>query len=148
DGAFGESGVRYGDISAKAVLDCSGAAAASGPFFHALPFALNKGEAIIADIPGLPRGAVYKHAHLSIVPWQDGHFWLGSTFDWNFTDALPTAAFRQKAENILTQWLRLPVRFLEHFAAIRPATVTRDAFAGMHPQHSAVGILNGFGSKG
>lgn len=143
-----ESGVRYRDFEAQAVLDCSGAAAAFNPFFHVLPFALNKGEAIIASIPGLPRNAVYKHQHLSIVPWQDGHFWIGSTFEWDFRDASPTAAFRQKAEGILKQWLRLPATFLEHFAAIRPATVTRDAFAGMHPHIPALGILNGFGSKG
>jgi glycine/D-amino acid oxidase-like deaminating enzyme len=146
--ALTENSARYKDIEARAVIDCCGAATAYGPYFQALPFALNKGEAIIADIPGLPREAVYKHAHLSIVPWQEGRFWIGSTFDWDFTDALPTAAFREKATSILEQWLRLPVYFEAHFAAIRPATVTRDAFMGMHPRHPALGILNGFGSKG
>ncbi len=145
---FENSGLRYGDITAQAVIDCSGAAGAANPFFKPLPFALNKGEAIIATIPGLPAEAVYKHAQLSIVPWHEGRFWLGSTFDWEFTDALPTAAFRQKAARILSEWLRLPAQFEAHVAAIRPATVTRDAFAGLHPHQPALGILNGFGSKG
>ncbi len=144
-----EDGVAWNGIVAKAVIDCSGAAAAANPYFERLPFALNKGEAIIADIPGLPRGEVYKYANLSIVPWGEGErFWLGSTFDWDFTDKLPTAAFRQKAEAILSGWLRLPYTFHEHFAAIRPATVSRDAFAGLHPHYRSVGILNGTGSKG
>ena len=143
-----EGGVNYKGISAKAVIDCSGAASASNSYFRQLPFALNKGEAIIASIPGLPRNAIYKYAQLSIVPWSADHFWIGSTFDWEFTDELPTPAFRQKAERILGQWLRLPYTFHEHFAAVRPATVTRDAFAGLHPQHRRLGLLNGMGSKG
>jgi glycine/D-amino acid oxidase-like deaminating enzyme len=143
-----EGGVSYKGIEAKAVIDCTGAACATGPYFRRLPFALNKGEVIIASIPGLPMHAIYKYAHLSIVPWEDHRFWIGSTFDWDYTDELPTDAFRTKAEAILNQWLRLSFTFHEHFAAIRPATVTRDAFAGMHPLHPRVGILNGTGSKG
>jgi glycine/D-amino acid oxidase-like deaminating enzyme len=140
--------VRYMDIKASAIIDCSGAAGAGQAYFSRLPFALNKGEAIIASIPGLPRNAIYKYATLSIVPWSDSTFWLGSTFDWDFTDELPTMAFRQKTEHILSQWLRLPYALHEHFAAIRPATVTRDAFVGMHPQYPWLGVLNGMGSKG
>ena len=148
DCKLGEDGVRYRDIRAKAVIDCSGPASASNPNFKRLPFALNKGEAIIASIPHLPREGIYKYAHLSIVPWEPDQFWIGSTFDWNFTDALPTAAFRHKAESILSQWLKLPYTIQEHFAAVRPATVTRDAFAGLHPHHPQLGLLNGMGSKG
>ena len=37
---------------------------------------------------------------------------------------------------------------MSQFAAIRPATVTRDAFAGMHPHYPTLDILNGMGSKG
>ncbi len=146
--AMQPGGVVYKNLHAKAVIDCSGAASAANPMFSRLPFAPNKGEAIVASIPGLPRNAIYKYDRLSIVPWRDDHFWIGSTFDWDFQDELPTAAFRQKAESTLRNWLRLPYELHEHFAAVRPATVTRDAFAGMHPQYRQAGILNGMGSKG
>lgn len=146
--AFENDGLRYKDVQAKAVIDCSGQSAAHNPLFSRLPFALNKGEALIASIPGLPANAIYKYATLSIVPWEGECFWIGSTFDWDFTDEMPTAAFRQKAGQMLKQWLRLPFEIHEHFAAIRPATVTRDAFAGLHPVRPQVGILNGMGSKG
>ena len=149
DCRFEMDGVRYNDIRATAVIDCGGAASAFNPFFTKLPFALNKGEALIAHIPGLPRHTVYKHSALSIVPWGDGDdFWIGSTFDWDFKDVLPTAAFRLKAEGILRSWLRLPFDIREHFAAIRPATITRDAFSGLHPHQPRLGILNGTGAKG
>ena len=142
-------GVRYNDIPAKAVIDCSGAASAFSPYYSKLPFALNKGEALLARIPGLPTNAVYKHSTLSIVPFSgEDEFWIGSTFDWDFKDLLPTQSFRLKAISILNSWLKLPYELTEHFAAIRPATVTRDAFAGLHPHYPQVGILNGTGAKG
>ena len=141
-------GVQYKDLSAVAVIDCTGAALAAHPYFSRLPFALNKGEAIIADIPGLPRIGIYKYANLSIVPWSENRFWIGSTYDWDFKDELPTIVFCQKVEGTLKQWLRSPYALQEHFAAIRPATVTRDAFVGVHPLYPRVGILNGTGSKG
>ena len=143
-----EYGVSYKNIRSNNIIDCTGAASATNPYFSRLPFALNKGEAILATIPALPQAAIYKYAQLSIVPWVDDQFWIGSTFDWDFTDELPTTAFRQKAEAILRQWLRLPYTMGEHFAAIRPATVTRDAFSGMHPLYPQLGMLNGMGSKG
>lgn len=148
DCSLGDDEVCYGLITAGALIDCRGAAGAEHPYFRKLPFALNKGEVITASIPDLPSHAVFKHQHLAIVPWRNGKFWIGSTFDWNFTDELPTAAFREKATRILKEWLRLPVVFESHFAAIRPATVTRDAFVGMHPYRPVLGILNGLGSKG
>ncbi len=140
--------VVYRDIHCKVIIDCTGAGTMSNPYFNRLPFALNKGEALIATIPGLPNDAIYKYAQLSIVPWKDNRFWIGSSFDWNFTDELPTEAFRNRAEAVLSHWLKLPFTLHDHFAAIRPATITRDAFAGLHPGHQRIGILNGMGSKG
>jgi len=143
-----DEGIRYKGIAAKAVIDCSGYAAVTNPYFERLPFALNKGEYLIASIPGLSPTAIFKQGTLSIAPWPGGGFWIGSTFDWDFKDELPTREFRERSETHLHQWLRLPFKIQEHHAAIRPATVTRDAFVGMHPLHSQVGILNGMGSKG
>ncbi len=143
-----EDGVRCGNVHAKAVIDCRGAATAESPYFNRLPFALNKGEAVTASIAGLPRGAIYKFNQLSIVPWSGDGFWIGSSYDWDPRDVLPTDYFRDRVARTLNGWLRLPYTLHEHFAAIRPATVTRDAFVGMHPAYPQVGILNGMGSKG
>lgn len=143
-----DGAITWKGHSAKAAIDCTGAWAVSHPYFSNLPFALNRGEALIASIPGLSRDAIYKHGPLSIVPWEKDTFWIGSTFDWDHPEAVPTAAFREKALRTLEGWLRLPFIILEHFAAVRPATVTRDAFSGLHPKFPQLGILNGMGSKG
>jgi glycine/D-amino acid oxidase-like deaminating enzyme len=52
------------------------------------------------------------------------------------------------AEGWLNYNLKLPYTILEHFAAIRPATLERRPFVGFHPVHPQIGILNGMGTKG
>lgn len=141
--------VTYKDISAKQIIFCDGASGAENMYFKNLPFALNKGEAIIAHIPGLPSTHIYKKS-LSIVPWHkdENLFWIGSTYNWKFDDAQPTIDFREKVEDCLYQWLRLPYTILHHWASVRPANTERRPFVGFHPYYPNVGILNGMGTKG
>jgi len=82
------------------------------------------------------------------VPWKPGRFWIGSTYQWKFEDASPTKTFRQDAETWLQSFCKMPFKIIEHLASVRPATVERRPFAGMHPVHTQVGILNGMGTKG
>ena len=95
DCIFDKASVSYRDITARAVIDCTGAASAYNPYFTRLPFALNKGEAMLASIPGLPRHSIYKYAQLSIVPWQEDLFWNRLYLRLDFTDELPTEAFKE-----------------------------------------------------
>ncbi|MDE3234999.1 MAG: FAD-binding oxidoreductase [Bacteroidota bacterium] len=142
-----KSKVRYQNITAEKIFFCDGAGGATNPFFHLLPFALNKGEAILAKIPGLPNSNIFKQG-LSIVPWKDDRFWIGSTYEWNFADANPSEGFRTKVETQLRQWLKLPFEIVDHWASVRPANIERRPFVGLHPVHHTIGILNGMGTKG
>lgn len=137
----------YKHITANRIVFCDGAAGMNNPYFSRLPFSLNKGEALIASIPGLSRDYVYKN-NLKIAPWQNDRFWIGSSFEWTFDNVQPTAAFRGKAEALLRNWLKLPYTVHDHRASVRPATVDHKPFAGFHPLHPCVGILNGMGAKG
>ena len=140
--------VVYKGITATKILCCEGVEGTRNPFFQLLPFALNKGEAIIAHIPGLPATNIYKQG-LSIVPWSNKDlFWIGSTYEWNYTDVQPSEFFKNKVEAQLSYWLKLPFTIIDHVAAERPANVERRPFVGLHPVHSSVGILNGMGTKG
>ena len=49
---------------------------------------------------------------------------------------------------MLNEWLKLPYKVLDHQASVRPATIERRPFVGLHPNHKQVGILNGMGTKG
>lgn len=144
--------IRYRDISARRIIFCDGVESINNPYFSRLPFAPNKGEALIVEIDGLTEAmgtpkTVFKKG-MSIVPWRDGLYWVGSSYEWSFENAEPTDGFRRRAEAALREWVKLPFRVLEHVASVRPATLERRPFVGFHPLHAAVGILNGMGTKG
>ena len=56
--------------------------------------------------------------------------------------------FLENTTSIFTQWLKHPFRVVDQLASIRPATVERRPFVGMHPHDPSIGILNGMGTKG
>jgi hypothetical protein len=135
------------NIIARKIIFCEGAGGADNFYFNRLPWSKDKGEALIASIPGLPRTHIYKQG-ISIVPWQDDLFWIGATHDWKFTDLNITAAFREKVAEQLGYWLKLPYTIVDHIVAQRPANLERKPFVGLNPVHKSVGILNGMGGKG
>ena len=140
-------GVRWKGIEAKRILFSDGLNSIQNPYFKGLPFAPNKGEALIVEIKDLPNQSIYKH-NLSIVPWKDQLFWVGSNYEWNYDDVNPSIAFRTKMETALRQLLKVPFTIVDHLVGIRPANQERRPFVGMHPLYKAVGICNGMGTKG
>lgn len=142
-----EQSVTYKDIKAKGLIFCNGIHAYDNPYFARLPHAPSKGEALTVRIPELPQTNIYKQG-MTLVPLGGDYFWVGSTFEWKFTDAGPTEAFIKKVTNALDGWLKLPYTIEEHKAAIRPASLERRPFVGMHPEITNVGIFSGMGTKG
>jgi glycine/D-amino acid oxidase-like deaminating enzyme len=140
-------GVIYSDILARHIIFCDGSASARNPWFKNLPFAQNKGEGLLVEIKGLDGNLVFKKG-MSLIPYRQNIFWLGSSYEWTFENDQPTENFRKNAESWLNNTLKIPFTILDHFAAIRPATLERRPFVGFHPQNPQIGILNGFGTKG
>jgi glycine/D-amino acid oxidase-like deaminating enzyme len=140
-------GIRYENIEAEQIIYCDGIAAAQSKYFSRLPFAANKGEALIAEIPDLPATHIFKKG-MSLVPWKQGQYWIGSTYQWKFENELPTAIFREQATSWLQSFCKMPFTIVDHFAALRPATIERRPFVGFHPVQKKVGIFNGMGTKG
>ena len=139
--------VRYKNISAEKTIFCDGTKGFDSPYFNLLPYAKNKGEVVIVEIKGLPRTNIYKHG-LSLVPWKNDLWWVGSTYEWNFKDLLPSVAFRKNVEQLLRHWIKLPFEIVDHIASERPANLERRPFVGFHPKYLNIGILNGMGTKG
>lgn len=144
---FEGSGIRYKEIKAERIIFCDGIESFHNPFFKNLPFAPNKGEALIVEIKGMPDDHIYKKG-INLVPLQNDLFWAGSSYEWDFEHDRPTEIFRKRTEALLKEWLKPAFSIIDHFAAVRPATLERRPFVGFHPiQHNA-GILNGMGTKG
>jgi glycine/D-amino acid oxidase-like deaminating enzyme len=143
-----KEGIKYKDIEAKKIIFCDGTSSNDNPFFKQLPFAPNKGEVLIAEIPGLPADHIYKKGMMMVPLATADHWWIGSNYAWEYEDEQPTTSFRDKTTLLLNDWLKIPFTIKEHLCGIRPATLERRPFVGIHPQHPGIGILNGLGTKG
>jgi glycine/D-amino acid oxidase-like deaminating enzyme len=142
-------GVEYKEIKAHKIIFCEGSSAHSNRWFLQLPYSLNKGEALIVEIKNLPRDNIYKCWETLVpLPGKKDLWWYGSNYVWNFPDDQPTIEFERAANMELRAWIKLPLRLVDHKAAIRYATVERRPFIGFHPAHSSIGIFNGWGTKG
>ena len=142
-----ENNINYNDITADKIIFCDGAACAENPYFKNLPFAANKGQALIIRNTEIPKNNIFKKA-LTIVPLKDDFFWIGSSYEWNFTDTNPSPDFLDKTTAQLKHWIKSPFTVEAHLATLRPATLERRPFVGLHPVHPQIGILNGMGTKG
>lgn len=145
-----ETGIQYKDITASVIIFCDGPGGIDNPYFKQLPYAPNKGEALVAEIPGLPNTNIFKKS-LLLTPLPGpvtNLFWIGSAYTWDFDNADPTQEFREKTEMALKEWLKVPFKIVEHRAGLRPATLERRPFVGLHPHYPCIGILNGMGTKG
>jgi glycine/D-amino acid oxidase-like deaminating enzyme len=140
--------IQYKEIIADKIIFCDGNSSATNPYFGLLPFAPNKGEVLVAEIPGLPPTNIYKKGMMLVPLATTGLWWVGSSYAWEFNNPDPTAEFREKTEQLLKSWLKVPFKIVAHLSGIRPATLERRPFVGFHPQHPAIGILNGMGTKG
>ena len=140
--------IEYKNIKAQKIIFCDGLSSFQNPYFKQLAFAPNKGEMLIVDIPGLPDQHIYKKGFILAPLAAPGQFWFGSNYQWRFDHADPTKEFYGQAERHLKAWLKIPFSILDHKAALRPATLERRPFVGLHPLHPHIGILNGMGTKG
>ncbi|MES1214971.1 MAG: FAD-dependent oxidoreductase [Bacteroidota bacterium] len=140
--------IQYKDIIAQKIIFCDGLSSFQNTFFKQLPFAPNKGEMLIVEIPGLPDHHIYKKGFMLAPLAAPGLFWLGSNYQWSFNNPEPTKEFYEQAQRHLKAWVKLPFTVIDHKASLRPATLERRPFVGLHPQQANIGILNGMGTKG
>ncbi|MFB6457538.1 NAD(P)/FAD-dependent oxidoreductase [Chitinophaga sp. Hz27] len=142
-----ESDVTYCGISAKKIIFCDGMATASNKYFEKIKFLPNKGEVLLVRIPGLETSDIIKKS-ITLVPQEDGTFWAGSSFVWDYADEQPTWVQRDHLEEKLRQLLKVPYDVTGHLAAVRPSGNDRRPIIGFNPEYPALGIFNGLGTKG
>lgn len=150
DGSVSWTAATGETITADKIIFCDGEGSFNfnNLYFRQLPFAPNKGEVLIAEIPGLSATNIYKRSVLLAPLQRKDLFWVGSNYAWDFSDADPTAEFRTSTEAAMKKWLKIPFKIVDHKAGIRPATLERRPFVGIHPHQPCIGILNGMGTKG
>lgn len=140
--------ISYQNITAKKIIFCDGADGVNNPWFQLLPYAPNKGEALIIECNDLITDHVFKKGLMMAPLAEENLYWVGSNYQWEFENDQPSQQFYQHATTVLNNWLKKPYKVLAHKSAVRPATLERRPFVGFHPQFQNVGILNGMGTKG
>ncbi len=143
-----DEAIVYDSVKYKKIIYANGYAAMNSIYWKNLPFVPNKGQALIVEIPHLPDTAMYKFGMLTLVPIDQGMWWVGSSNELRFDNDLPGQAFLSEAVITLKAILKQPFTIKKHLSAIRPATVERRPFVGVHPLYKQIAILNGMGSKG
>ena len=143
-----DNSIHYHDITAQKIIFCDGIAATDNPWFNLLPFAPNKGEALIIESEGLNNQHIFKKGMTLVPTLAQNVYWIGSNYQWEFANEHPSEQFYKQTTELLKHWLKTPFKVMSHKAAVRPATIERRPFVGFHPVFTNIGILNGMGTKG
>jgi glycine/D-amino acid oxidase-like deaminating enzyme len=145
---FHDDFVEYKNIKARKIIYANGTQSSNSKYWKNLPFVQNKGQALIVEIDGLPLSHTYKFGHLTLIPLKENLWWFGSSNELSFETTEPTEDFKQKTIVTLQSVLKISFTIKEQWSSLRPATVERRPFVGIHPVQKQIGILNGMGSKG
>jgi glycine/D-amino acid oxidase-like deaminating enzyme len=138
--------IQYGEFTTQKIIFCNGVGASISKLFGWLPFRPVKGELIFATISP-PFEFIYNR-NLFVLPFRNEIHKVGSTYDWERIDSIPTEEGKKMLENKLNAILDVNFKTINHIAGVRPATKDRRPFIGRHPQNKNIGIFNGLGSKG
>jgi glycine oxidase len=129
------------------VVFCEGEKARFNPLWSWLPFVVAKGEALKMKLDKMRFSKIIKN-EISIIPFSDETYWIGSNYEWNPKDSSPTLAqkdiFLKSFESILDEKYDV----ISHKAGIRPTTKDRRPMLGFHPENENFIIFNGLGTKG
>lgn len=143
-------GWKYHDLVTQNVIFCEGAAAQNNPWFTKLPLKPAKGETLLCQSPTLQFPHTLFHHKKWFLPYPDGSFRIGATYDETDLDQAPTEAKKRELLNAAHEALKEKHSIIvtKHLAGIRPSTHDSRPIIGAHPSENGLYILNGLGSKG
>ena len=133
-----------------AVVFCEGWRGQENPFFPKLAWQLAKGEALLIRFQhekAASIGQMLKKT-VTLAPLEGGVFWAGGSYQWDFSDLLPTQAGKDFVQNHLREMLVAPFEIVGHVAGVRPAVKDRRPLIGQSAVQPKVFIFNGLGTKG
>lgn len=140
--------LHWQGIFPKRIIFCEGYLAADNPYFNWLPFKPVKGEILTLNHSHRLPDVMLNYGHW-IIPVNPQQIRVGATFDWQNLDNRPTEQGKNTLlHSIKTVFDDFKHDVLQHHANVRPCTLDKQPFIGLHPQHPQLGIFNGFGAKG
>jgi len=146
--AFTAAGATYaGQVRARHVVCCEGAAAVHNPYFGWLPLTPNQGEVLDVECPGLSQAQVLNRGAY-VVPVGGSRFRVGATYKWPPFASGPTPEGAAELAGRLAGVTTLPFAITGQQAGVRPAVRDRKPLLGPHPTVPGLSFCGGYGSKG
>jgi glycine oxidase len=145
-----------------AIVYCEGAAGGMNPFFPGIPWVPAKGEGLLVEFQDAALNALLlegegdrtmpmlKKNVLIAAPryrW-DRLCWVGATYNWTYSDALPSPEGTAEITEALQNMIQTPFIVRGRFSGIRQVTKDRNAVLGASPVFPKFYLFNGLGSKG
>ena len=137
--------VRLDEFSAKSIIFCQGPDATQNDYFSWLPFRPVKGEILYIN-PDSIIDVVYNRG-IFVLPFN-GYCKVGSTYNHQDLNAVPTKEAKDQLEAKLTKLSKINYQVVGQRAGIRPATADRKPIVGKHPIYKTLAVFNGLGTKG
>ena len=142
-----ENSVIYNNIEAKRIVFAEGFGLKQNPFFNDLPLKGTKGELLTIHAPALNIDFVLKSG-VFLIPLGDQNFIVGATYEWTDKTNNPTEQGKEELVRKLDKILSCDYEIIDHMAGMRPTVVDRRPLVGQHPEHKALYVLNGLGTRG
>ncbi len=123
--------------------------AINNPWFSYLPFQVVKGEILTLKNPQPLRNHLLNYGQW-MMPLDDYNFRIGATFDRENINTTNTtegrAALLKNLQAVLPETTK--AQLIKQQANVRPCTLDKQPFIGLHPTYPQLAIFNGFGAKG
>lgn len=142
-----DDGFTYGEFQFKQIVFCEGHLIKDNPWFNFIPMYPVKGDVLELKLDNWNTSDVF-NGGCYLVPTTDGHYKLGSTYDWKNLNEIPDENAKQELLDKLKSVYNGNLQVIKHTAGVRPATKDRKPVCGEHPQHKNMFVLNGLGTKG
>ncbi|OQK18390.1 FAD-dependent oxidoreductase [Methyloprofundus sedimenti] len=141
--------IRWRDITANKIIFCEGYQAIANPWFKYLPFQLAKGEILTLTTKQTLAPELLLYGQW-LIPLNKHQFRTGATFDNINLNTNPSVQGKNTLLNALKQIVPAlhSATVDKHQANIRPTTLDKMPFIGLHPDYENLAIFNGFGAKG
>jgi glycine/D-amino acid oxidase-like deaminating enzyme len=144
---FKNDGIFYKENKFKKIIFCEGNGALQNPYFNWLPFNTVKGEILNITMDSPLKNYILLQG-IYIVPTINDQYKVGATYNWVDKNTEITYDGRNELELKLKKLLKNNYQTISQHAGIRPATIDRRPFIGLHPKHRCISIFNGLGTKG
>ncbi|MDX2189081.1 MAG: FAD-dependent oxidoreductase [Bacteroidota bacterium] len=140
--------VKITEVSKKydSIIFCEGWKATMNPLWKWLPFNLCKGELIEVESNDY-FGNYINNKSVFVLPISEIKYKIGSTYEWHNLNYDITQEAKDELVSKANKFILSPLKVTNQWAGIRPSTSDRRPFLGVHPEHSNLYIVNGFGSK-